>query len=156
MTAEDTVSSGFGILQLSATLFGSDPPGVIEDACGAFYLQPQMNGLNCSMKVQRRKDNISAGFKACSLSWQCNLPLDLVGTMDINVEHVPIHWQGVVWDCTVEDSFLHLNFLHKILIYVVRGTPITIAHTKVGSDGALYQGSSNGWTYHLCTRPSTC
>ena len=29
-------------------------------------------------------------------------------------------------------------FLHKILIYVVRGIPITIAYTNVGSDGALY------------------
>jgi hypothetical protein len=33
----------------------------------------------------------------CSINWRCQVPLNVSGTIDVNIPNIPIQWQSMIW-----------------------------------------------------------
>ena len=88
----ESSSLDFGTLHLSVEFAGSFDKDAMSCTANELGVQP-VKSLGCKVEAVVQDDI----FATCKISWLCHVPLNITGTIDVQVPSVPIQWQAARW-----------------------------------------------------------
>jgi hypothetical protein len=89
----------FGVLRINTTFFGVQSE-TIQCSTANLGIATSIESMGCLAHVSTPDTN--AGKEddepvSCSIHWKCQVPLNVSGTIDVNIPRIPIQWQSMIW-----------------------------------------------------------
>jgi hypothetical protein len=88
----------FGVLHINTTFYGVQSES-IQCSASNLGISTSIESMGClaHMITPDTKAKEDDEPVSCSIHWKCQVPLNVSGTIDVNIPSIPIQWQSMIW-----------------------------------------------------------